>query len=129
MDMLNNDAIFFEKDIFDVSSSNFEELAIRLFRFQYEQNLLYRKYTDALHIDPKNVKSILQIPFLPISFFKSAEVRTTEFIEEVVFESSGTTRTLNSRHFVKNPLLGCEIKPRVVGIRNQNTKFARHGFS
>lgn len=105
MYMLNNDANFFERDIFNVSAANFEELAIRVFRFQYEHNQLYRKYTDALHINPAEVRSIVQIPFLPISFFKTNEVHTTDFTAEVVFESSGTTQTLNSRHFVKSKTL------------------------
>src|SRR5690606_14643865 len=54
-----------------------------------------------LKIDPTAIKSVEQIPFLPIRFFKSHEIKTTDFIQEVVFESSGTTQSINSRHFVK----------------------------
>jgi hypothetical protein len=50
---------------------------------------------------PGDVKKITQIPFLPISFFKTHQVTTTEFNPEAVFESSGTTQTSRSRHFVK----------------------------
>ena len=45
--------------------------------------------------------AIEKIPFLPISFFKTHEVKTTDFIPEIVFESSGTTGANTSRHLVK----------------------------
>jgi hypothetical protein len=45
---------------------------------------------------------LLDIPFLPIRFFKSHEVKTTSFESEIFFESSGTTGTINSRHFIKD---------------------------
>jgi hypothetical protein len=47
------------------------------------------------------VQTLPQIPFLPISFFKTHAVRSGNFIPEAVFESSGTTQTGNSRHEVK----------------------------
>ena len=57
---------------------------------------------DALGISIREVTSLEKIPFLPISFFKSAKVATTEFKEEEIFESSGTTGTSTSRHYVKD---------------------------
>ncbi len=39
---------------------------------------------------------------MPVSFFKSHKVMAGEFEADVVFESSGTTRTINSKHFVKD---------------------------
>lgn len=77
-------------------------LAPEIFRFQYGQNAIYRAYTDALGVDPAAVRRIDQIPFLPIRFFKTHPVVCGEFEPEAVFESSGTTRTQNSRHFVKD---------------------------
>lgn len=38
---------------------------------------------------------------MPISFFKTHAVKTTEFDAEVVFESSGTTQNNTSHHYVK----------------------------
>lgn len=46
--------------------------------------------------------SIGEIPFLPIRFFKSHDVKTTSFEPDIIFESSGTTGGPNSRHLVKN---------------------------
>ncbi len=39
---------------------------------------------------------------MPIQFFKSTEIKTTAFKPEIVFESSGTTQSVNSKHPVKN---------------------------
>jgi hypothetical protein len=63
---------------------------------------LYRKFSDSIGIDPGNIFSIGEIPFLPIQFFKTHPVTTTEFEPEIVFESSGTSRTQKSKHFVKS---------------------------
>jgi hypothetical protein len=84
------------------TSKSPEVLVPELFRFQYLTNSLYRAYVDALKIDPAGVQEISQIPFLPIQFFKSHRVVCGEFEPEVVFESSGTTQTQNSRHLVKD---------------------------
>lgn len=79
-----------------------ENLALELFRFQYATNALYRAYVDALKVDPASVQSISRIPFLPIQFFKTQRVVSGEFEPAVIFESSGTTTTVNSRHLVKD---------------------------
>lgn len=80
-------------------------LATEVFRYQYEGNALYRAYVDALKVNPSAVRSLEQIPFLPISFFKTHRITTGAFEPEVVFESSGTTQTVNSRHEVKDTAL------------------------
>jgi Acyl-protein synthetase, LuxE len=90
-----------EKAIFTVNDASFEALALRIFLFQYEQNKIYRQFCDALKIVPSAVTGIAQIPFLPIQFFKSKEVCSTAFEPAVIFESSGTTGSINSRHLVK----------------------------
>lgn len=57
---------------------------------------------NALGIVPAEVTSVEKIPFLPIRFFKSMAVKTTEFEPENIFESSGTTGENTSRHYVKS---------------------------
>lgn len=91
-----------EQDIFAARDGNFNELALAVFNFQYQHNEIYRKYCDLLHTDTAAVNSIEKIPFLPVSFFKTHTVTTTIFDAATVFESSGTTGTASSRHFVKN---------------------------
>ena len=91
-----------EDKIFTVEQPDFEQLALEIFQFQYNNNAIYQHYVNALSIVGSKVKSIDQIPFLPIRFFKSADIKTTDFEPEAVFESSGTTQTINSRHYVKD---------------------------
>ncbi|MEO6732719.1 MAG: acyl transferase [Ferruginibacter sp.] len=88
--------------IFSVREENFISLALDLFQFQYEHNKVYRRYCDTLKIDRNKIICLEQIPFLPVQFFKTHLVTTTEFEPQAIFESSGTTQTINSRHFVKD---------------------------
>ncbi|XZF12884.1 LuxE/PaaK family acyltransferase [Chitinophagaceae bacterium MMS25-I14] len=84
-----------------INAENFDEIALALFRFQYETNQLYREFTDALHILPEQVNKLQDIPFLPISFFKTYKVQSGNWQEPaLVFESSGTTGDIPSRHFI-----------------------------
>lgn len=92
-------------DIFSIiSQKEFEKIALKVFRYQYENNLVYREFCDFLKTDSAEVKSIAQIPFLPIQFFKSHKVVTnnpdTLGIIQTVFTSSGTTGITTSQHFV-----------------------------
>lgn len=88
--------------IFNVSATGFDALSLAVFRFQFDHNPLYRAFTQALHIRPESVTSPTSIPFLPIHFFKTHAVAAGTFDAELVFESSGTTRTGNSRHLVRD---------------------------
>ncbi|MEJ7673401.1 MAG: hypothetical protein WKF59_11985 [Chitinophagaceae bacterium] len=89
---LNNPAEIsnWENKIFHASFYNFGRLALELFQFQYLHNDLYQQYVDSVGIDPESVDSITKIPFLPIQFFKTGVIKTTDFKPEIIFESSGT---------------------------------------
>jgi len=76
--------------------------ALELCAFQYAHNPLYRQYADALGVDPGRLTGIAGIPFLPISFFKTQAVKTTDYVPEAVFASSGTTGMVTSRHEIKD---------------------------
>ncbi|WP_298733703.1 acyl transferase [uncultured Chitinophaga sp.] len=91
--------------IFTLQGPDIEPAALDLFRYQYRHNALYQAYTDALHIRPETVNGLTDIPFLPIQFFKTHAVTTGSFEPELIFESSGTTQTVNSRHLVKEAAL------------------------
>jgi phenylacetate-coenzyme A ligase PaaK-like adenylate-forming protein len=88
-------------DIFSISSQKqFEKIALKTFRFQYENNLVYREFCDFLKTDVQRVKSLEQIPFLPIQFFKSHKVVSNKNPIQETFTSSGTTGMTTSKHFV-----------------------------
>ena len=88
--------------LFDQSAADFDAQVLGIFQHQYLKNKVYKQYVDLLGISPARVQTLDQIPFLPIRFFKSEKVVTGPFEEELVFESSGTTQTTNSHHYVKN---------------------------
>jgi hypothetical protein len=96
------DISYLRNEIFQVTENNFNALALNIFRFQYDQNTVYRQYCNALQIKTGSVQSLQQIPFLPIQFFKSAKITSTVFEPAVIFESSGTTGSVNSKHFIKD---------------------------
>jgi phenylacetate-coenzyme A ligase PaaK-like adenylate-forming protein len=88
-------------DIFTISNQKqFDKIALKVFRFQYENNLVYREFCDFLKTDVQKVKSIEQIPFLPIQFFKSHSVISSTNPIETTFTSSGTTGLITSKHLV-----------------------------
>ncbi|WP_395059103.1 acyl transferase [Flavobacterium sp.] len=88
-------------DIFSISNQKqFEKIALKIFRYQYENNLVYHEFCDYLKTDVHKVKTIQQIPFLPIQFFKSHAVLSNSNPIEATFSSSGTTGMITSKHLV-----------------------------
>ena len=94
----------FKKEIHSVSETNFNEMALDLFGYQYESNEIYRKYCQSLKCIPKEVSSVAQIPFLPIEFFKLFDVKSGNWKSQRLFRSSGTTGT-RSKHHLKDESL------------------------
>jgi hypothetical protein len=88
--------------IFSVTERGFRQLALDIFHFQYGANKVYNSFVNALGKTPSSVDEIEKIPFLPISFFKTDEIKTGKFNAEIIFKSSGTTQTINSQHHVKD---------------------------
>lgn len=87
--------------IFDIKSSlEFENKAIEVFKYQFENNLVYRSFCDLLYKHPCDIKKIKDIPFLPIDFFKSHEIKISSKKTSKIFTSSGTSGSNLSRHFV-----------------------------
>lgn len=88
-------------DIFTITSeSEFESAALEIFRFQYRNNAVYREFCEYLGKQEHDVTQLFEIPFLPISFFKSKEIISGTKIPETIFSSSGTTESQASKHFV-----------------------------
>ncbi len=90
-----------ENRIFAIRSPrDFNVLALDIFTYQYAKNSVYREFCDHMGKSPENVNSLTDIPFLPIRFFKSETIVTGPDPATVVFESSGTTGSIPSRHHV-----------------------------
>ena len=91
----------FEK-IFDIKNhSEFKKQCLDIYNFQYENNMVYQNYCNMICEDPTDVNEINKIPFLPISFFKTKKILSTDNFEKV-FYSSGTTTNSRSKHFISN---------------------------
>lgn len=88
-----------------IHPGNADDYALSLFGYQYQHNDIYHAFAHAVGKSPEQVKVVADIPFLPVSFFKTHPVTTGSFSPEVIFESSGTTTTQNSRHLVKDTAL------------------------
>lgn len=82
-----------------VTSYNFDQVAIEVFNYQAKHNPVFREYLS--HIGHSGAVDRLEdIAFLPIEFFKGHQIKTGAWEAETVFESSGTTGSQTSRHFV-----------------------------
>lgn len=91
----------FEK-IFDIKNhSEFKKQCLDIYNFQYENNMVYKSYCNMICEDPTDVNEINKIPFLPISFFKTKKILSTDNFEKV-FYSSGTTTNSRSKHFISS---------------------------
>ena len=89
------------KEIFNIQSrQEFDQLALDVFKYQFENNTVYRSFCDLLYVHPSDVKTVEQIPFLPIQFFKSHQIVSSLDEVQETFTSSGTTGNLTSKHLV-----------------------------
>ncbi|MEP0133654.1 MAG: acyl transferase [Eudoraea sp.] len=87
--------------IFEIKTlSQFNNLALEIFNFQYDNNPIYQKFCSYLGKSRSNVNTVKDIPYLPIEFFKSKKVIAKNQKPQIVFESSGTTGQLVSKHYV-----------------------------
>lgn len=85
--------------LLSTSPNNFEERALALFHHQYQNVSVYRSYADLVHRN--RPKTLNEIPFLPISFFKTERIIDQESINiDLHFQSSGTGNSGRSQHFV-----------------------------
>jgi len=87
--------------IFDIQDpDSFRNSALDIFRSQSAGNRIYGEFLKSLSVDLSSVKSISQIPFLPVEFFKSHIIITGTQPHIKIFESSGTTGTVSGKHFI-----------------------------
>jgi len=89
--------------IFQINDDNdFNDIAIELFHFQFENNPVYRTFVQGLSKNPLEISHYRDIPFLPIGFFKSHRVISGDYQPEITFLSSGTNGRTTSKHHIKD---------------------------
>ncbi len=81
----------FGSKLYTVNDSSFTNIALEVFRFQAFHNPVYRDFIKHLSISVDDITTLEQIPFLPISFFKTHIIKSGKWTPEIIFTSSGTT--------------------------------------
>ena len=86
----------------------FQQLAMNVFRHQYEAVASYRRYCEACGVDPGSVHSADEVPAVSNVAFKYADLAVeaaAESPEAAIFLTSGTTqgRERRGRHIVARP--------------------------
>ncbi|WP_316782942.1 acyl transferase [Pedobacter frigiditerrae] len=91
------------EQIFSIDTeTTFNEVALTVFEHQAKNCQVYHDYISHLKVNPSSIKNYKEIPFLPISFFKSHQVLSTNQEPQIVFSSSGTTGQITSKHLVSD---------------------------
>ena len=96
--MINELHSFLEKNL--STEGDFNELALKIFAYQFKNNLPYQTYCRQKGKTPRLVKSWRDIPFVPINAFKEVPLSCTEpELAEAVFMTSGTTKGIRGKHY------------------------------
>lgn len=85
-----------------VKDQHFTALTLDVFRYQAENNLVYREFLELLGIKQAEIQRIEDIPFLPIELFKKYELQSGQWPVQQTFTSSGTTGSATSKHLVRD---------------------------
>ena len=101
-----NPAKALEERIFNISSeADFNRLALDIYTYQFEHNNVYRSFCEQLKGVGYKPRDHSEIPHLPIGFFKSHRIVSGDLGVECVFESSGTSNTIPSKHYLLSQAL------------------------
>ncbi len=87
------------------NTSDFNALAMEIFQYQLRYNQVYANYVENLRINVDEINTVEEIPFLPIEFFKKHKIVSGSHSTEQIFESSGTTEMMQSRHYITDLML------------------------
>jgi len=92
----------FKSQLYSVNDFTFPNIALKLFQYQASENPVYHDFIANLHIEPTQVATVDDIPFMPISFFKNHIVKTGAWQSETEFYTSGTTNQRPGSHSIAN---------------------------
>lgn len=83
--------------IFDGAPYDFADLTLRMFARQYERCVPYRRYCQARGATPETITDWREVPHLPVTAFKHAQIYSGAGEPAHHFETSGTTAGLEQR--------------------------------
>ncbi len=93
-----SDRIFNLKD-----QGSFFETTLEIFDYQAGYNPVFREFISCLRRDNNKIGIPEDFPFLPVEFFRNLKVITGDPDYKILFESSSTTGSTPSRHYVHDP--------------------------
>ena len=103
------------------SENDFNELALRIFSYQYLNNLPYQTFCRQKGKTPRIVKTWRDIPFVPINAFKEVALSCTDpDAAEAVFMTSGTTKGIRGKHY--HPTLQIYDQSMIVNFKQRFMK-------
>lgn len=85
------------------NEEKFNSVALTLYDLHAFKNPVYRRFIQGLPESFRKPKHYKEIPFLPISFFKNKRILLEGLESKQVFQSSGTTGSITSKHYVPDP--------------------------
>ena len=90
-----------QDNIFQIEDqAGFLKKTLEIFNYQAKENPVYHNFLEQLGKKPASVRTIKDIPFLPVELFKTHKISTGEMTAQIAFESSRTTGSAGSMHFV-----------------------------
>src|SRR5688572_12381769 len=84
---------------------DFTTQAFTIFNHQSIHCKIYSEFLRGIGKNTRTIKSINEIPYLPLEFFKTQQVYTGEVAPGIIFKSSGTTGQVPSLHYIKDTAL------------------------
>lgn len=91
----------YQNKIFQIEDERaFNKLCLEAFYYQYNRIDIYQQFVNILPIKLESIEHYSQIPFLPISFFKTHKLISGK--AQSVFYSSGTTALVRSKHYIQD---------------------------
>ena len=89
--------------IFQISNENeFNKYALEAFNYQFKNNIVYKQYINLMGFNYNLIKHYIDIPFMPIELFKTKKIIAGLKKPELFFQSSGTTGTIRSKHYLSD---------------------------
>lgn len=102
-----------KQKVLQLIPEEFNSLALEIFRYQAQHNVIYKNYLQHLNIQADKINEIERIPFLPVEFFKTQTIITGNNNTKITFESSGTSSLNTSVHHVQDPTFYLEIAEQI----------------
>lgn len=104
MNQLNRRKSLYTK-VKDLNQNEFESIVEELYDYQLKYNELYSVFVRSISKGDVRFKGLDSLVFLPIQFFKQYPVQSGKFTPDVIYRSSGTSKSTKSQHFIKDASL------------------------